>query len=81
MEVAEACPAEHGKSKTAFRMLGTSNHADSERQNAKNGDFGKYESGSFTAYAWFVWQKGYKGKPMLDWVNVGKDMPREAALF
>lgn len=48
---------------------------------AKNGDFGKYESGSFTAYAWFVWQKGYKGKPMLDWINVGKDMPQQQALF
>lgn len=33
MEVAEAYPAHHGKSKTAFRMLGASNHADSERQN------------------------------------------------
>ena len=48
---------------------------------AKNADFGKYESGSFTAYAWFVWQKGYKGKPALDWINVGKDMPKEEALF
>lgn len=33
MEVAEACPAERGNVKTAFRRLGASNHADSERQN------------------------------------------------
>ena len=33
MEVAaEACFEEQGKAKTAFRRLGASNHADSERQ-------------------------------------------------
>ena len=54
----------------------------SKRMNCvKNGDFEKYGNTNFTAYAWFVWQKGYKGKPMLDWINVGKETPKEEALF
>lgn len=35
---------------------------------AMNGDFDKCGS-SVTAYAWFVWEKGYKGKTELDWFN------------
>lgn len=35
---------------------------------AKNGEFEKYPS-SAVAYAWFVWEKGYKGKPEIDWIN------------
>ena len=48
---------------------------------AKNGDFEKYKVNHYVAYAWFVWQKGYKGKPVLDWINVGKETPKEEALF
>ena len=33
-----------------------------------NGEFEKYPSGAI-AYAWFVWEKGYKGKPTIDWIN------------
>ncbi len=25
--------------------------------------------GSATAYAWFVWVKGYKGEPVIKWFN------------
>ena len=25
--------------------------------------------GSAVAYAWFVWEKGYQGKPVIDWIN------------
>ena len=56
----------------------------SKRMNcAKNGDFEKYDTNNFTAYAWFVWQKGYKGKPMLDWINMGKkgDEPKLEELW
>lgn len=35
---------------------------------AKNGDFEKYKS-SAVAYAWFVWVKGYKGDPVIKWIN------------
>lgn len=35
---------------------------------AKNGDFDKYTS-SAVAYAWFVWQKGFTGKPTIEWIN------------
>lgn len=34
---------------------------------AKNGDFDAIGS-SAVAYAWFVWEKGFKGKPTIEWV-------------
>lgn len=35
---------------------------------AKNGDFAKYTS-SAVAYAWFVFEKGYKGDTIVKWIN------------
>lgn len=35
---------------------------------AKNGDFQSVGS-SAVAYAWFVWVKGFKGDPVVKWVN------------
>lgn len=35
---------------------------------AMNGDFNSIGS-SATAYAWFVWEKGYKGYPEIRWFN------------
>lgn len=35
---------------------------------AMNGEFDKYKS-SAACYAWFVWEKGYAGKPEIDWIN------------
>ena len=35
---------------------------------AMNGDFDAI-GGSATAYAWFVWQKGYKGDTIINWFN------------
>lgn len=35
---------------------------------AKNGDFEKYSSGA-VSYAWFVWEKGYKGDIILKHFN------------
>lgn len=35
---------------------------------AMNGDFDKYGS-SAAAYAWFVWEKGYKGETTVKWFN------------
>lgn len=38
---------------------------------AKNGDFEymKANGGSAVAYAFYVWQKGYKGDTILKWFN------------
>lgn len=35
---------------------------------AKNGDFSSISS-SAVAYAWFVWEKGYKGDTIIKWIN------------
>ncbi len=35
---------------------------------AKNGEFEKYGS-SAIAYAWYVWEKGYSGDPVIKWIN------------
>lgn len=35
---------------------------------AKNGDF-EHSPGSATAYAWFIWEKGYVGSPEIHWFN------------
>ncbi len=37
---------------------------------AKNGDFASYDGrSSAMAYAWFVWEKGYKGETVVGWFN------------
>ena len=37
---------------------------------AKNADFEgmKQGGGSAVAYAWFVWEKGFNGKPIIEWI-------------
>ena len=35
---------------------------------ARNGDFEKSDE-SATAYAWFLWEKGFKDKPIIKWFN------------
>ncbi len=35
---------------------------------AKNGEFEKYKS-SAVAYAWYIWEKGYRGKTVVEWIN------------
>lgn len=35
---------------------------------ARDGEFDKYIS-SAICYAWFVWEKGFKGEPTLRWIN------------
>lgn len=43
----------------------------SRLQCAKNGDFETYGKGVGTAvaYAWYVWEKGYKGDTVIKWFN------------
>jgi len=38
---------------------------------AKNGEFEKMiaAGGSAVAYAWFVWEKDYKGDTVVKWIN------------
>lgn len=40
----------------------------SRLQCAMNGDFDSI-GGSAAAYAWFVWEKGYKGETIVKWFN------------
>lgn len=35
---------------------------------SKNGEFDKFKDGAI-CYAWFVWVKGFKGKPTIEWIN------------
>lgn len=35
---------------------------------AKNGNFKKFTSGAL-AYAWYIWEKGYKGDTIIKWFN------------
>lgn len=39
----------------------------------KNGVFNT-ESSSIAAYAWFVWEKGFKGNPTISWINHGEEI-------
>lgn len=36
---------------------------------AMNGDFEKYAKSNAICYAWFVWEKGFKGDPVIKWIN------------
>lgn len=38
-------------------------------QCAKNGDFNLLKSGTAVAHAWFIWEKGFKGEPIIRWFN------------
>ena len=40
------------------------------------GDF-SIDKGSAVCYAWYVWQKGFKGLPTVDWVNIGEEPKKE----
>lgn len=36
---------------------------------ANNGEFKKYKASSAIAYAWFEFQKGFNGDPIIKWIN------------
>lgn len=42
---------------------------------AMNGDFEKYTS-SAVAYAWFIWEVGFTGKPQIEWLSKSEYMNR-----
>ena len=46
---------------------------------AKNGDFDATE-GSAVAYAWFIFEKGYKGDPAIKWFNTPEAPPPKPVL-
>lgn len=35
----------------------------------RNAEFDRFPNNSAICYAWFVWIKGFKGSPTLDWIN------------
>lgn len=41
----------------------------SRLQLAKNADFVKYNTASANCYAWYVWEKGFKGETIIRWFN------------
>jgi hypothetical protein len=36
---------------------------------AMNGDFGKYQKSNAMMFTWQIWEKGYDGKPEVEWFN------------
>ena len=36
---------------------------------AINGDFDSINNGGALAFAWFIWEKGFKGEPKVRWLN------------
>lgn len=36
---------------------------------ALGGDFESYKHSNAVTYAWFIWEKGYKGDPIIKWFN------------
>lgn len=52
--------------KYPFRTLYVSS---ARLQCAKNGEFEKYKkNGTAVAYGWYIWVKGFGGKPVIEWI-------------
>ena len=48
---------------------------------AKNGEFEKYKKNSTAvAYGWYVWVKGFKGKPVIEWRSEERRVGKECRL-
>jgi len=41
----------------------------------------KMENSGMQAYAWFVWERGYHGKPYIDWICIGKEHKDQQTFF
>lgn len=42
----------------------------SSRQHCcRNGDFSRYKNCNAISYAWFIWQEGLKGEPVVRWID------------
>lgn len=55
------------KNNPPYKVLIFSNRVNCSKQ----GDFEKdSEYGGAVGYAWYIWKKGYKGKPEIDWIMV-----------
>lgn len=39
---------------------------------ARNADPEMFKKSSAVCYAWFIWEKGYTGKPEITWINKGE---------
>lgn len=54
-----------GTTSSVFRTLGASSHCDHEREPM---DFYATDP-SAVCYAWYVWEKGYKGDTIVRWID------------
>ena len=48
---------------------------------AKDGDFTSFKYGGVQSNCWFVWEKGYKGKPTIDWINHDEELDESRMMF
>lgn len=58
-----------GKARKAFFMQNPPKTVYVSSSRLECGKNGKFESKNAVAYAWFVWEKGYHGDPVIKWVN------------
>ena len=58
------------KKKGRQMIIMQQNVSSARLQCAKNGDFEKFGKGVGTAvaYGWYVWEKGFTGKPTIEWI-------------
>lgn len=58
-----------GKTRKAFFMQNPPKTVYVSSSRLECGKNGKFENKNAVAYAWFVWEKGYHGDPVIKWVN------------
>lgn len=58
-----------GKARKAFFLKNPPKVVYVNSSRLECGKNGKFESKNAVAYAWFVWEKGFCGDPIIKWVN------------
>ena len=58
-----------GKARKAFFLKNPPKVVYVSSSRLECGKNGKFESKNAVAYAWFVWEKGFCGDPIIKWVN------------
>ena len=58
-----------GKARKAFFLKNPPKVVYVSSSRLECGKNGKFESKNAVAYAWFVWEKGFSGDPIIKWIN------------